>query len=86
MGVDDSGEIVLADEILTPDSSRFWSAATYMPGQAQKSLDKQFFRDWLLSISFDKTTPLVVPENIQRKTMEKYIEVFRILTEQEPEL
>lgn len=79
-GVDDTGEVVLADEILTPDSSRFWPAELYEPGRDQPSFDKQFVRNYLLSIDFDKKTPVELPEEVVRKTLEKYREAHTLLT------
>lgn len=73
--------IILADEVLTPDSSRFWPLEKYEKGRAQESYDKQFIRDYLLSINFNKQPPPpVLPENIIQKTSEKYIEVLYNLT------
>lgn len=74
-------KILLVDEILTPDSSRFWPKADYKPGEGQKSFDKQFVRDYLEMIDWDKTPPgPELPEEIVRKTAEKYKEAYRILT------
>ena len=80
-GTDESGKLILIDEALTPDSSRFWPMDGYSPGGAQKSFDKQFVRDYLLSIRWDKKPPApnLPPEVIQR-TSEKYIEAFERLT------
>ncbi len=81
------GKISLIDEVLTPDSSRYWPTDKYQPGQNQESFDKQFIRDWLETLDWDKTYPgPEVPKEIQDKTLEKYIEIFRKLTQQEPEL
>lgn len=78
------GEPILIDEVLTPDSSRFWPADLYQPGGAQPSLDKQFVRDWLETTSWDKnSTPPVLPDEIVMKTREKYFEAFQLLTGQE---
>src|SRR5260370_38987447 len=67
-----NGEIILADEVLTPDSSRFWPAETYSPGGAQPSYDKQFVRDYLESIRWNKQPPApVLPEDVARRTSEK---------------
>ena len=85
-GVDASGTVVLADEVLTPDSSRFWPAAEYEAGRGQNSFDKQFLRDYLTSVNFDKQNGIPLPDEIAEKTLEKYIEVFRILTGKEPQL
>ena len=75
------GEIILIDELLTPDSSRFWSAEEYSPGGAQKSFDKQFVRDYLESIKWNKLPPApVLPDDIVLKTSERYLEAYRRLT------
>jgi phosphoribosylaminoimidazole-succinocarboxamide synthase len=75
-------ELVLVDEIFTPDSSRFWPLQTYAPGKSQPSLDKQFVRDYLETTGWDKQTPPppVLPDEIVRKTSEKYRELYRRLT------
>jgi phosphoribosylaminoimidazole-succinocarboxamide synthase len=74
------GELVLADEVLTPDSSRFWPAETYSPGGAQPSFDKQFVRDYLESIRWNKQPPApALPEDVARRTSEKYKEAYRVL-------
>jgi phosphoribosylaminoimidazole-succinocarboxamide synthase len=76
-----SGEIILADEVLTPDSSRFWPAETYSPGGAQPSYDKQFVRDYLESIHWNKQPPApALPEDVASKTSEKYKEAYRVLS------
>jgi len=81
-----NGELILIDEVLTPDSSRFWPEDEYEPGRAQKSFDKQFVRDYLLSLKWNKTPPAPhLPEEIIRKTSERYLEAFRRLTERELE-
>ncbi|MCP4690379.1 MAG: phosphoribosylaminoimidazolesuccinocarboxamide synthase [Desulfobacterales bacterium] len=75
------GEIILIDEVLTPDSSRFWPRSAYTPGGAQKSFDKQYLRDYLLSLDWDKTPPgPSLPEEVIRKTREKYLEALVQLT------
>lgn len=75
------GKIILIDEVLTPDSSRFWPADKYKPGRDQQSFDKQFVRNYLESINFDKSGPGVeLPQNIVEKTSEKYIEAYERLT------
>jgi len=80
-GVDEGGKLILIDEALTPDSSRFWPVDGYAPGGAQKSFDKQFVRDYLLSIRWDKKPPAPhLPEEVIQKTSEKYIEAFERLT------
>jgi phosphoribosylaminoimidazole-succinocarboxamide synthase len=76
--------IILIDEVLTPDSSRFWPRDTYRPGGAQTSFDKQFVRDYLERIRWNKQPPVPsLPEDVVAKTREKYIEVFRLLTGRE---
>lgn len=75
------GQIILADEVLTPDSSRFWPAETYSPGGAQPSYDKQFVRDYLESIKWNKQPPApALPEDVARRTSEKYKDAYRTLT------
>jgi phosphoribosylaminoimidazole-succinocarboxamide synthase len=77
----DKDDLILVDEIFTPDSSRFWPLATYAPGKGQPSLDKQFVRDYLESTSWDKQSPPPpLPEDIIQKTSEKYFEIYRLLT------
>ena len=74
------GRLILIDELLTPDSSRFWPRNDYQPGGPQKSFDKQFLRDYLLSIQWNKTPPAPeLPEEIIRKTREKYLEAYERL-------
>ncbi|MCK5114033.1 MAG: phosphoribosylaminoimidazolesuccinocarboxamide synthase [Phycisphaerae bacterium] len=78
------GELMLIDEVLTPDSSRFWPADTYKPGKDQPSFDKQFVRNHLDKIKFDRTPPAPpLPAEIVQKTREKYIEAFTKLTGKE---
>ncbi|MGD0096524.1 MAG: phosphoribosylaminoimidazolesuccinocarboxamide synthase [Terracidiphilus sp.] len=73
--------IILADEVLTPDSSRFWEAATWSPGGAQPSFDKQFVRDYLESIHWNKQAPAPgLPDEVVARTQAKYLEAFRRLT------
>ncbi len=75
--------ILLADEVLTPDSSRFWDAANWSPGGAQPSFDKQFVRDYLESIQWNKQAPAPgLPEDVVERTQAKYLEAFRRLTGQ----
>jgi phosphoribosylaminoimidazole-succinocarboxamide synthase len=79
-------ELVLADEVFTPDSSRFWPAETYVPGGPQQSFDKQFVRDYLESMRWNKQPPApALPEDVARKTSEKYKQAFRQLTGRELE-
>jgi len=76
-----NGELVLADEVLTPDSSRFWPAETYRPGGPQPSYDKQYVRDYLESIHWNKQPPAPsLPPEVAAKTSEKYKEAYRALT------
>jgi phosphoribosylaminoimidazole-succinocarboxamide synthase len=80
-------EIVLADEVLTPDSSRFWPATSYRPGGPQYSYDKQFVRDYLESIHWDKNPPApALPADVVKKTREKYVQAYRQLSGKELEL
>ena len=75
------GELILIDEVLTPDSSRFWPADQYEPGRSQPSFDKQFVRDWLSGTDWDKNSPPpALPEDIVAKTREKYVEAYERLT------
>ncbi|MDM8552016.1 phosphoribosylaminoimidazolesuccinocarboxamide synthase [Desulfobacterales bacterium HSG2] len=74
-------EIILIDEVLTPDSSRFWPKASYTPGGSQKSFDKQYVRDYLTSLNWDKKPPAPsLPENVIENTREKYIEALNLIT------
>lgn len=80
-GVDDAGVITLADEALTPDSSRFWPAESWHPGGVQPSYDKQYLRDWLTSIGWDKQSPPPpLPDEIVEKTRARYSEAYAALT------
>lgn len=79
--------VILADEVLTPDSSRFWDAQTWKPGGAQPSFDKQFVRDYLESIHWNKQAPAPgLPGEVVERTRSKYLQAFRRLTGREPEL
>lgn len=74
-------EVLLADEVLTPDSSRYWPAATYNPGGPQPSFDKQYVRDYLESIHWNKQAPAPsLPEEVVSRTREKYMEAFHLIT------
>ncbi len=74
-------DLILVDEIFTPDSSRFWPVEDYSPGKSQMSLDKQFVRDYLDSTDWDKNSPPPeLPQEIVRQTFERYMEIFRLLT------
>jgi phosphoribosylaminoimidazole-succinocarboxamide synthase len=83
-GLTPDGEILLIDEAMTPDSSRYWPKQDYQPGRAQPSFDKQFVRDYLEQIHWNKQPPVpVLPEDIVARTREKYLEAFRRLTGRE---
>jgi phosphoribosylaminoimidazole-succinocarboxamide synthase len=76
-----NGELILIDELLTPDSSRFWSARTYQPGRGQDSYDKQIIRDYLLTLDWDQTYPgPVLPDQIVEKAIARYREIYEIIT------
>ncbi len=80
-GLDDAGKLILIDEILTPDSSRFWPADQYVPGRDQPSYDKQFVRNWLETQPWDKTPPApLLPANVVAGTRARYVEAFEKLT------
>jgi phosphoribosylaminoimidazole-succinocarboxamide synthase len=81
LGIDAGGVLTLADEALTPDSSRFWPAAGYAPGTAQPSFDKQYVRDWCLATGWDRTAPgPALPPDVVEGTRERYVEAFELLT------
>ena len=83
-GEDDDGRLVWIDEALTPDSSRFWPRDKYAPGGAQPSFDKQFVRDYLLSVKWDKTPPApILPREVVETTSRKYLDAYRRLTDQD---
>ena len=81
-GRDAAGKLILADEVLTPDSSRFWKVSEYQPGRAQWSYDKQYLRDWSSSLGdWDRTYPgPAVPPEVVRETRDRYVEIFERLT------
>jgi phosphoribosylaminoimidazole-succinocarboxamide synthase len=80
-GLDADGELYLIDEALTPDSSRFWPAETYAPGTSPPSYDKQYVRDYLETLDWDKTAPgPSLPDEVIRRTREKYVEAYERLT------
>lgn len=82
-GFDAAGQLMLIDEVLTPDSSRFWPADTYKPGKDQPSFDKQYVRNYLDKIEFDRQPPgPLLPATVVRKTREKYIEAYNRITGQ----
>ena len=75
------GQIILIDEALTPDSSRFWPLDSYIPGRSQQSFDKQFVRDYLETLNWDKTPPPpAIPSDIAEATTERYLEAYRLIT------
>jgi phosphoribosylaminoimidazolesuccinocarboxamide synthase len=76
-GIDDAGRVVLGDEMLTPDSSRFWPSEGYAPGKSQPSYDKQFVRDWLTA---NLDSDYLLPDDVIKKTIAKYIEAYELLT------
>ena len=81
VGDDPQADVVLIDEVLTPDSSRFWPQASYRPGHGVPSFDKQFVRDYLEDITWNKQPPVPsLPEDVVQRTREKYIEAFRLIT------
>jgi phosphoribosylaminoimidazole-succinocarboxamide synthase len=76
-----NGQLILIDEVLTPDSSRFWPSNQYAPGQAQPSFDKQFVRDHLEAIGWNKRPPVPsLPDDVIARTRDKYLEAYRRLT------
>jgi phosphoribosylaminoimidazole-succinocarboxamide synthase len=79
-GLDENNELVLLDEVLTPDSSRFWRADAYKVGQSQDSYDKQFLRDWLIANGLKGVEGVTIPQDIVDKTKGKYIEAYELLT------
>ncbi|MDN5872834.1 MAG: phosphoribosylaminoimidazolesuccinocarboxamide synthase [Sinobacteraceae bacterium] len=81
-GVDEAGTLVLIDEVLTPDSSRFWPAAEWQPGRSPPSFDKQYVRDYLETLDWDKTAPgPELPAEVVKRTAQKYHEAQQLLTE-----
>jgi len=80
-GVDETGALVLGDEVFTPDSSRFWPADVYKPGRSQPSFDKQYVRDYAESLGWDKTPPgPELPDKVVKGTRRRYLEAFERLT------
>jgi phosphoribosylaminoimidazole-succinocarboxamide synthase len=80
-GLDQSGRLILVDEVLTPDSSRFWPAEGYRPGRPQPSFDKQFVRDYLETLDWDKRPPApALPPEVAAATTARYLEAYRLLT------
>jgi phosphoribosylaminoimidazole-succinocarboxamide synthase len=83
-GVDKNGELMLVDEVLTPDSSRFWPADAYEPGRSQPSFDKQFVRDYLETLDWDKKPPAPeIPADVAAATTARYLEAYHLLTGKE---
>ena len=83
-GLDKNGQLMLVDEVLTPDSSRFWPADEYVPGRSQPSFDKQFVRDYLETLDWDKKPPAPsIPNEIAAATTARYLEAYRLLTGKE---
>ncbi len=81
LGWDEDGRLILADEVLTPDSSRFWPADGWRPGQAQPSFDKQFVRDWAVGTGWDKKPPAPpIPDDVVAATRARYLEAYQRLT------
>ena len=79
-GLDEDGNLVLGDEVLTPDSSRFWPLDEYTVGKSQKSFDKQYLRDWLKANSWDANNPTPIPADVIEVSRSKYIEAYEKLT------
>lgn len=80
-GLDKHGELMVGDEVCTPDSSRFWPAEQYEPGRGQPSFDKQFVRDWASSTGWDRTPPAPpIPDDVVQRTRAKYIEAYELIT------
>jgi phosphoribosylaminoimidazole-succinocarboxamide synthase len=83
-GLDQNGELLLVDEVLTPDSSRFWPAESYAPGRSQPSFDKQFVRDYLETLDWDKQPPApAIPPEVASATTARYLDAYRLLTGKE---
>ena len=79
-GTDSSGKLFIIDEVLTPDSSRYWPKGDYAPGRPQHAFDKQYVRDYLESLDWDKTAPgPELPAEVIKNTMDRYIEAFERL-------
>jgi phosphoribosylaminoimidazole-succinocarboxamide synthase len=80
-GLDDDGELVVGDEVLTPDSSRYWPADGYQPGHGQPSFDKQYVRDWAAGSGWDKAPPApALPDDVVQGTRRRYIEAYELIT------
>ncbi len=82
-GLDEEGKLILADEVLTPDSSRFWNASTYEEGREQESFDKQYLRDWLTKNKKAGVSPApVIPDSVIIATLSKYIKAYEMITKE----
>ncbi len=79
-GTDENGKLVLGDEVLTPDSSRFWPASDYQVGKSQKSFDKQYMRDWIKSTGYQPESGSPIPDDVIHTTVNKYKEAYKLLT------
>ena len=82
-GLDENGELVLGDEVLTPDSSRFWSQDTYVAGKGQDSFDKQYLRDWLKDNNYKGSAPEHLPQEVIDITRSKYLDAYKRITGEE---
>ena len=83
-GKDETGQTLLVDEVLTPDSSRFWPLEAYVPGKSQPSFDKQFVRDYLETLDWDKKPPApAIPSHIAAATTGRYLEAYKLITGQD---
>ena len=82
-GLDENGNLILGDEILTPDSSRFWPAEDYQVGKSQKSFDKQYIRDWIKSTGYNPESGTPIPDEVIQVTVDKYKEAYKLLTGKE---
>jgi phosphoribosylaminoimidazole-succinocarboxamide synthase len=79
-GLDQKGELVLGDEVCTPDSSRFWPADEYAPGRPQPSFDKQYVRDWAAGTGWDKSPPAPeIPGDVVAQTRDRYVRAYELL-------
>jgi len=80
-GLDDDGELTVGDEVITPDSSRFWPMSAYEPGHGQPSFDKQYVRDWASGSGWDKTPPApALPDEVIARTRELYVDAYERVT------
>jgi phosphoribosylaminoimidazole-succinocarboxamide synthase len=83
LGLDAGGELTLGDEVMTPDSSRFWPADEYEPGRGQRSFDKQYVRDWAAASGWDKSPPApAIPDDVVTQTRAKYVEAYERLSDE----